>query len=168
MGIFQFKKEKKEKKEDKEEKEEKEEKAEDEKKEKVINNKQKPEEKAVDENKTGKIVSMEKSGKKKNDLLPERQSEIAYRVLVEPWVTERSHNLMALNKYVFKVAGSSNKNQIKQAIEELYGVEVIKTNIINIPPKKRNFARKTGWKSGYKKAIVTLKEGDKIELFQGA
>jgi len=71
---------------------------------------------------------------------------------------------MALNKYVFKVAGHSNKNQIKKAIEELYNVKVIKINIINILPKKRNFARKTGWKSGYKKAIATLKEGDKIEM----
>jgi len=161
MGIFQFKKE------EKENKEEKKEELVDEKKAKLVDDKQKPEIKAVDENKTDKTVkavSSEKSGKKESDLQEERQSEIAYRVLIEPWVTERSHNLMALNKYVFKVAGHSNKNQIKKAIEELYNVKVIKINIINILPKKRNFARKTGWKSGYKKAIATLKEGDKIEM----
>jgi len=179
MGIFQFKKEKKKDK----EKEEREDSlsrrqagrlrgnniknGNNIKKEKVVGNSQKPkasEVRAVDKDKADKAAGLEKSGKKENDLLPKGQSEIACWVLIEPWVTERSYDLMALNKYVFKVAGQSNKNQVKKAIEELYNVKVIKINIINIPSKKRNFARKTGWKPGYKKAVITLKEGDKIEM----
>ncbi|MCD6149845.1 50S ribosomal protein L23 [bacterium] len=179
MSIFQFKKERKEDK-GKEEKEDSLprrqagrlrgndiENGNNIKKEKVVGNSQKPkssEVRAVDKDKADKTAGLEKSGKKENDFPPKEQSEIACRVLVEPWVTERSHNLMALNKYIFKVARFSNKNQVKRAIEELYNVKVIKINIINIPPKKRNFARKTGWKSGYKKAVITLKEGDKIEM----
>jgi len=172
MGIFQFKKIKKEAKGEKVVKEgakrgiKKEVKKE---VKKISNNgKQDSETKATSENKTGKIANPEKNDKNTSGLSQREQSEIAYRVLTEPWITERSHNLMALNKYVFKVAEFSNRNQIKKAVEELYNVRVIKMNIINIPSKKRNFARKAGWKSGYKKAIVTLKEGDKIELFQGA
>ncbi len=167
MGIFQFGK-KEEKKEEKE---------------KVVKKKEKSVKKSFKkEVKTDnlKVVKKDtineaeedkknKAGKKdEKEPFVEGQSEIACKVLSEPWVTERSHNLMALNKYVFKVNRQSEKKQVKKAIEELYGVKVIKINVINIPSKKRNFARKAGWKSGYKKAIVTLKEGDKIELFQGA
>lgn len=168
MGVFQFIK--KEKKEDRKEKASLNSRFRGNgiKKEKLVDDNQKPEVKLAGENKIDKTVNLEKSGGKQNDLPLKKQSEIAYRVLSAPWITERSHNLMALNKYVFKVTMFSSKSQIKQAVEELYGVKVIKINIINIPPKKRNFARKAGWKSGYKKAVVTLKEGDKIEMFQSA
>jgi len=163
MGIFQFKKKKKEE-------------AGNEKKEKLAEISGKDNEgnkelglKTADKNEASKPANSkkdEKKGGKSEGNLPPREklSEIASRVLIGPWITERSHSLMALNKYVFKVAKSSSKIQIGEAIKELYGAKVIKVNIINIPPKKRNFAGKAGWKSGYKKAVVTLKEGDKIEL----
>jgi large subunit ribosomal protein L23 len=89
-------------------------------------------------------------------------------VIIAPWITERSHNLMAENKYVFKVVKNSSKDEVKKAIESLYKVTVTKINSVNIPSKKRVRGRTVGRKPGFKKAIVTLKEGDKIELFEGA
>jgi len=93
--------------------------------------------------------------------------ELANRVLVRPIITEKSHDLMTLNKYAFIVTKGSNKHHVKKAIEDLYGVGVENVRVLNFDPKKRNFGRIVGWKSGYRKAIVSLKKGDKIELFQG-
>jgi len=91
----------------------------------------------------------------------------ASRFLLEPWITEKSHQEMAQNKYIFKVSKDSNKTSIKRSVEDLYKVTVLDVNVVNIHPKKRVYGRTTGFKSGFKKAIVKLKEGDKIELFEG-
>lgn len=88
-------------------------------------------------------------------------------VLVEPWITEKSHALMSENKYVFKIARRASKKEVEVAVERFYKVSVISVRIVNLPRKRRVIGRSTGWKSALKKAIVTLKEGDKIELFQG-
>lgn len=93
--------------------------------------------------------------------------QIAHKILVEPWITEEATRIAELNKYIFKVSSRSNKKQIKKAVEDVYKVEVISVNVINIPSKKRVRGRTVGWKSGYKKAIVTVKEGEKIEFFEG-
>lgn len=106
--------------------------------------------------------------KKAKVVLNTKNSEVAYRVLVEPWVTEKTHSMMSANKYVFKVAGGASKNEVKRAIEGVYGVKVEKTAIVNISSKTKYFGRHKGLKAGFKKAIVTLKKGDSIELFQGA
>jgi large subunit ribosomal protein L23 len=74
---------------------------------------------------------------------------------------------MAQNKYVFRVNKASNKVSIKKAVEDLYKVSVLEVNVVNIPPKKRIYGRTKGFKSGFKKAMIKLKEGDKIELFEG-
>jgi len=95
------------------------------------------------------------------------QNLIAHKILIEPWITEETTRIAELNKYVFKVAPAADKNKVRKSVEDLYGVKVISVNVINIPRKKRIRGRVTGWKSGYKKAIVTLKEGDKIEFFEG-
>lgn len=92
----------------------------------------------------------------------------AYRVLVEPWITEASTTAMELNKYVFRVDSNAGKQEIKKAVEELYNVKVTGVNTISIPRKFKNYGRTPGWKSGFKKAIVSLRAGDKIELFEGA
>jgi large subunit ribosomal protein L23 len=102
---------------------------------------------------------MTKQEKKLND--------ISYKILVEPWITEEATKIAELNKYIFIVSSGAGKKQIKKAIEDLYNVQVISVNTINIPRKKRMRGRTVGWKSGYKKAIVGLKEGDKIEFFEG-
>jgi len=111
---------------------------------------------------------------KKPEKKPEKKEAVEIKpgavkedIILEPWITEKSHDAMAVNKYIFKVVPDANKKNIKSAIESLYNVKVVDVNIINIPAKKRMYGRHTGMKSGFKKAVVKLKEGDKIELFKG-
>ncbi len=92
-------------------------------------------------------------------------SELAYQVLLQPWITEKTHDLASSGKYVFKINRKAYKKNTAIAIEELYGVKVDNVNIVNIPAKKRLFRGSKGRKAGFKKAIVTLKKGDRIELF---
>lgn len=87
-------------------------------------------------------------------------------VLLKPWITESSTNLVQLNKYVFLVSKDADKKKIAQAVESLYKVTVEAVNIINMPKKKRIYGKTSGWKAGFKKALVTLKKGDKIDLFK--
>ena len=108
-------------------------------------------------------MEKKKDEKKKNTV--KGSENIAFRVLTEPWITEEATRLMELNKYVFKVSDRADKAEVKKAIKEVYEVEAVKVNIINIPRKFRIQGRTRGWKSGFKKAIVTLKEGDKIDLY---
>lgn len=92
---------------------------------------------------------------------------IAYRILIEPIITEAATSAIESNKYIFKVATDANKAQIKQAVEELYKVKVVSVNTLNVRRKLVNYGRTPGFKAGSKKAIVKLKEGDSIELFKG-
>jgi large subunit ribosomal protein L23 len=90
-----------------------------------------------------------------------------FDIILSPVVTEKSTNLNALNKLTFKVAKDANKNTIKTSIEKLYKVEVIKINTILSKPKIKIVRGKIGKKTGYKKAIVTLKEGQTIDVTAG-
>lgn len=92
---------------------------------------------------------------------------LAFDIILSPVVTEKSTNLNALNKLTFKVAKDANKNTIKKSIEKLYKVEVIKINTILSKPKTKIVRGKIGKKTGYKKAIVTLKEGQTIDVTAG-
>lgn len=103
----------------------------------------------------------------KNTNTVNAENGIAYRVLIEPWITEGSTSMMEANKYVFKVSGRANKKEIGRAVQELYKVAVLSVNTINIPSKFRMQGRTQGWKSGFKKAVITVKEGDKIDFFEG-
>ena len=94
-------------------------------------------------------------------------SSIAYRVLIEPIITEAATVALELNKYSFKVAVDATKSQIKSAIEELYKVKVTSVNTLNNRRRAVSYGRTPGFKAGSKKAIVTLKAGDSIELFKG-
>jgi len=88
-----------------------------------------------------------------------------YKIIKHPIITEKSTELSSQNKYVFCVDKKANKNQIKKAIEEIYKVKVEKVYVVNVKPKKRMFRFYIeGYKSGYKKAIVKLKEGEKIAI----
>jgi len=89
---------------------------------------------------------------------------IAYRVLGAPHVTEKATALTEENKYVFKVLPRTNKIEIKKAVEDLYGVDVIKVRIINVPRRQRRLGRQKGWRKGYKKAIVEIRKEQKIEI----
>lgn len=88
----------------------------------------------------------------------------AHRVVVSPLVSEKATDLVSYNQYVFKVRNCANKVEVKKAISRLYGVIVTDVRIINIPKKRRRLGRSEGYKSGYKKAVVSLKKGDKIEI----
>jgi|YNPMSStandDraft_2_1061718.scaffolds.fasta_scaffold00427_6 large subunit ribosomal protein L23 len=88
--------------------------------------------------------------------------ESIYKVIKEPVLTEKSVALKELNKYVFKVDDKAKKRDIKKAVEEIFKVKVDNVKIVKMKPKKKRLGRYEGYVSGWKKAIVTLKEG-KIE-----
>lgn len=96
----------------------------------------------------------------------EGDGQLAYKFIVKPWITEKTQELMGNNKYVFKLRAKTTKREAKVAVEKLYGVSVLGVNLINIPQKKRRFGKFVGKKSAIRKAIVTLKKGDKIEIFE--
>jgi len=96
-----------------------------------------------------------------------KNENAAFDVILSPVVTEKSTNLNALNKITFKVAKDADKIAIKKSIEKLYKVEVIKVNTILSKAKVRMVRGRAGSKTGYKKAIVTLKEGQTIDMTAG-
>jgi large subunit ribosomal protein L23 len=96
-----------------------------------------------------------------------KNENAAFDVILSPVITEKSTNLNALNKLTFKVAKDANKTSIKKSIETLYKVEVIKVNTILSKSKVKVVRGKVGSKTGYKKAIVTLKEGQTIDMTAG-
>jgi len=136
----------------------------------LFKRKKKKQEKPVQSDKVKKPVAKKKDKpevKKPKALLKKKGVQI-YQVIKEPHITEKAGILAEKNKYVFKVYSGANKIEIKKAVEALYGVKVEKVHIIHGAPKKRRLGRHQGWrqglKKGFKKAIVTLVKGDKIEL----
>ncbi|PKL72366.1 50S ribosomal protein L23 [Candidatus Kuenenbacteria bacterium HGW-Kuenenbacteria-1] len=89
----------------------------------------------------------------------------AYRILVKPINTEKSTNLTALNQHVFEVTGNSNKIEIKKAIQAVYNVKPISVNIIKTKGKNVKHGKTKGKTKARKKAIITLKQGEKIENY---
>ena len=87
--------------------------------------------------------------------------------IISPIVTEKSTSLSEFNKFVFKVHKGSNKSSIKKSIEKIFKVNVIKINTVNIKGKSKIVRNRKSFKSGYKKAIVTLKKGQSIDLATG-
>lgn len=86
-------------------------------------------------------------------------------LILKPIVTEKATRQMEENKYVFDVLPKATKPEIRAAIESLFDVSVTKVNTLKLPRKKRRVGRYIGYKAQYKRAIVTLKEGDSITLF---
>lgn len=82
-------------------------------------------------------------------------------------ITEKNTLLLEQNKYTFEVASSANKPQIKDAVEKAFKVKVASVNVIHVPGKMRRAGRGRGMTRSWKKAIVTLEKGHKIELFEG-
>ena len=87
--------------------------------------------------------------------------------IISPNITEKSTSLSDLNKIVFKVDKGSNKKSIKKSIEKIFKVNVIKINTVNIKEKTKMVRNKRTFKAGYKKAIITLKKGQSIDLATG-
>jgi large subunit ribosomal protein L23 len=109
-----------------------------------------------------------KISKKPEAIVAAENSEITRKVLIEPWITEKTHAGIADNKYSFKVGRRATKKQVKMAVESFYKVRVEKITSVNLIPKKKAYGRYPGIKSGIRKMTLTLKAGDKIELFKGA
>ncbi len=91
-----------------------------------------------------------------------------YDILRRPVITEKNTYLMEDGKYTFEVMRDANKIQIAQAVETCFpNVKVVSVNTMQMPGKYRRRGRIVGRVSGWKKAVVTLREGDRIELFEG-
>ena len=86
-------------------------------------------------------------------------------VIIRPIITEHSYDMMEQNKYTFEVAKDANKIEIAQAIEAIFNVKVKKVNTLNVKPKTKRVRYIAGQTRTWKKAMVTLAEGDTIELF---
>jgi large subunit ribosomal protein L23 len=86
-------------------------------------------------------------------------------LILKPIITEKGTIQMELGKYVFDVLPKATKPDIRAAIESLFDVTVVKVNTLTLPRKKRRVGKFVGYKAQYKRAIVTLKEGDSIALF---
>ena len=92
----------------------------------------------------------------------------AYDIILKPVISEKSMADVQERKYTFKVAVNANKTQVKMAVEEIFGVDVEKVNIMNVNGKLKKMGKNIGMTASSKKAIVTLKEKSKqIEFFQG-
>ena len=85
-------------------------------------------------------------------------------VIEYPHVTEKSSSAAGMNKYVFSVSGNANKPGIRGAVESRYGVRVGLVNLLNSPGKERVRGKQKGWRPGFKKAIVTLKKGESLDI----
>ncbi len=112
-------------------------------------------------------VAKETKTEPKPEKKPEqkRKSGFSYDFVKEPHISEKASYLAEkVNQYIFKVPQKSGKSEIKKTIEGVYGVDVLSVNIIKIPQKKRRLGRTEGFKKGYVKAVVKVKEGQKIEI----
>jgi len=87
--------------------------------------------------------------------------------IIAPNITEKSTTLSEFNKIVFKVQKTASKDSIKKSIEKIFKVNVVKINTINLKGKTKIVRNKKTFKSGYKKAIITLKKGQSIDLATG-
>ena len=90
-----------------------------------------------------------------------------YEVLRRPVITEKSTELTGHDKYAFEIAEGANKRMIKQAVETAFNVTVTGVNVITMKPKTRRVGRNMIKTAPWKKAVVTLKQGEKIEFFEG-
>jgi large subunit ribosomal protein L23 len=89
-------------------------------------------------------------------------------VLIRPVISEKSYEQIAQNQYTFKVHKDAHKTQVRQAVEQLFEVKVERVNIVKVQPKPKRRGRSLGTKPGWKKAVVQLRKGDSIEIFEGA
>ncbi len=87
-------------------------------------------------------------------------------IILKPVISEKSYDMIAHNRYTFEVAKTASKPQIAQAITDIFGVTVTSVNTMNVTGKPRRVRVAKGKTRDWKKAVVTLKEGDSIEFFQ--
>ena len=90
------------------------------------------------------------------------------QVVLSPVVSEKSYGQVTQNRYTFKVHQDAHKTQVRQAVEELFDVKVEHVNVIKVQAKPKRRGAFRGTRPGWKKAVVQLRAGDTIEIFQGA
>jgi large subunit ribosomal protein L23 len=90
------------------------------------------------------------------------------QILLAPVVTEKSYELIDQQKYSFRVHPDAHKTQVRQAVEELFDVHVESVNILKVQPKPKRRGTRRGVRPGWKKAVVQIRKGEEIEIFQGA
>jgi large subunit ribosomal protein L23 len=91
-----------------------------------------------------------------------------YSIVKRPLVTEKGMSIAPMGKYVFEVDKGANKIEIAAAVHTIFSVDVVKVNTLNVKAKSKRMGRFTGKTGGMKKAYVTLKEGQRIQIFEGA
>jgi large subunit ribosomal protein L23 len=91
-----------------------------------------------------------------------------FDVLRRPVITEKSSLLQEGGRYVFEVASKANKVQIRQAVEKAFSVNVTTVNVMTVRGKRKRYGSRLTARPSWKKAVVTLKQGDRIEIFEGA
>jgi ribosomal protein L23 len=89
-------------------------------------------------------------------------------VLIRPVISEKSYEQIARSQYTFKIHKDAHKTQVRQAVEELFDVKVERVNIVKVQSKPKRRGLHRGIRPGWKKAIVQLRKGDTIEIFEGA
>lgn len=121
-------------------------------------------EKALPEKKAEKKVEKSETAKKPSVLKSKNVKGFSYEAVNQPHISEKATYLAEKNQYIFKVSPNFNKNEVKNAVQGLYGVDVLSVNVVKIPAKKRRIGRTEGFRKGYKKAIVKIKDDQKIEI----
>ncbi len=89
-------------------------------------------------------------------------------VLIRPVISEKSYEQITQNKYTFKVHQDAHKTQVRQAVEQLFDVTVVHVNILKVQAKPKRRGLSKGTRPGWKKAIVQVREGQTIDIFEGA
>lgn len=110
------------------------------------------------------VVKTAKAGAKAKKTI---NHTLTSRVLVKPLITEKATNLGAENKYIFVVSEEANKISVAKAVEATYGVKPLSVNLLNVGGKKVTRGRIKGQRKDWKKAVVTLKKGETIKIYEG-
>lgn len=111
-----------------------------------------------------KVAEKKEPIKEEKKALEKKAVFLASKVLIAPHTAEKALASQKLNQYVFRVASTANKITISDEIKKNYHVKVLKINVINVPRKTRRVGKTSGFKAGYKKAMVTLASGQTIEM----
>lgn len=124
--------------------------------------------KPVEKKKEKEEKKEEEKEEKKEEKMPsprwQKKTDRPAKILQSPHLSEKAARLEEEGRYIFQVARKANKAEIEKAFEEIYGVKVHKVRIINLPRKKRNWRGQTGYRSGWKKAIIQVAPGEKVNI----
>jgi large subunit ribosomal protein L23 len=114
-----------------------------------------------------KVESKKETKKEEKKREVKEDTKNAYKILIKPLVSEKAAEAGKLNQYIFIVNIGANKQEIKKAINVVYGIKPIKVNVINMRGKTVRFGRTYGKRKNFKKAIVTLPKGKSIQIYEG-